>query len=97
MIDPLSIQDHHNHNIVHLKNDRRHKMDQTKLTIDGINATSPADPIARELKRILKSIARTYNCSLQNFDVDNGKVTFQFDSEKLTNDMIEYITTVTAT
>lgn len=72
-------------------------MDHTKLTINGINAESPEDPIARELERILKSIAKTYNCSLQNFSVDNGKVTFQFDDEKLTNDMIEYITTVTAT
>ena len=45
-------------------------------------------PEASRFKRLLEEVAAQYKCNLTFFDVNEGTVTFSFDSDELTAEVV---------
>jgi hypothetical protein len=52
---------------------------------------SPDHPVADSFKALLLEVAEQYNCRLTFFDIDHGTVSFSFDSDELTADILEVL------
>ncbi len=52
---------------------------------------SPDHPEAIILRTLLEQVADDYDCELLSFHVDRGTVTFSFDSDELTADILEIL------
>jgi hypothetical protein len=52
---------------------------------------SPSHPEAMILKTLLEQIADDYECELLSFDVDHGTVSFSFDSDELTAEILKIL------
>jgi hypothetical protein len=52
---------------------------------------SPDHPYAAQFREILESVAREYECTLLSFDVNKGTVTFSFDSDELTAEILQIL------
>ena len=52
---------------------------------------SPDHPYAAQFREILESVAREYECTLISFDVKMGTVTFSFDSDELTAEILQIL------
>ena len=52
---------------------------------------SPDHPYAAQFKEMLESVAREYSCELLSFEVHEGTVSFSFDSDVLTAEIIEIL------
>ena len=50
---------------------------------------SPEHPEAVRFRALLEEVAGEYSCSLVSFSVHRGTVTFSFDSERLTADIVK--------
>jgi hypothetical protein len=50
---------------------------------------SPDHPEAIILRTLLEQVADDYDCELLSFHVDRGTVSFSFDSDKLTADILK--------
>ena len=48
-------------------------------------------PEALILKTLLEQVADDYDCELLNFNVDKGTVSFSFDSDELTADILKIL------
>ena len=46
------------------------------------------DPRVIDFKRLLLEVAEEYDCFLITFEVNNGTVTFSFDSDELTAEIL---------
>jgi len=47
--------------------------------------------VAVRLKGVLEKLAEEYHCRLQSFDVERGVVSFAFDSEVLTAEILKIL------
>jgi hypothetical protein len=52
---------------------------------------SPDHPEALILKTLLEQVADDYDCELLSFDVIRGTVSFSFDSDELTADILKIL------
>ena len=52
---------------------------------------SPDHPEAIILRTLLEQVADDYDCELLSFHVDRGTVSFSFDSDELTADILEIL------
>jgi len=52
---------------------------------------SPGHPYAAQFREILESVAREYECALISFEVKMGTVTFSFDSDELTAEILQIL------
>jgi hypothetical protein len=48
-------------------------------------------PYAAQFREILESVASEYDCTLLSFDVNKGTVTFSFDSDELTAEVLQIL------
>ena len=52
---------------------------------------SPDHPDAMILRTLLEQVADDYDCELLSFEVDRGTVSFSFDSDQLTADILKIL------
>ena len=52
---------------------------------------SPDHPYAAQFRDILDNVAKEYHCTLLSFEVDKGTVTFSFDSDELTAEILQLL------
>ena len=52
---------------------------------------SPSHPEAMILKTLLEQVADEYECELLSFEVDHGTVSFSFDSDELTAEILKIL------
>ena len=52
---------------------------------------SPDHPYAAQFREILEGVAREYECTLLSFEVNKGTVTFSFDSDELTAEILQIL------
>ncbi|MBW1781704.1 MAG: hypothetical protein JRL30_13295 [Deltaproteobacteria bacterium] len=52
---------------------------------------SPDHPYAAQFKEMLESVAREYDCKLLSFEIREGTVSFSFDSDVLTAEIVEIL------
>jgi len=52
---------------------------------------SPYHPEAIQLKYLLEEVAEEYNCELLSFQVSQGTVSFSFDSDELTAEILKIL------
>ena len=52
---------------------------------------SPNHPEAMILRTLLEQVADDYDCELLSFEVDQGTVSFSFDSDQLTADILKIL------
>lgn len=48
-------------------------------------------PYAEQFKEILEGVATEYACTLLSFEVNRGTVTFSFDSDELTAEILQLL------
>jgi len=48
-------------------------------------------PQAREFKKVLEAVARDFQCKLLSFEVDQGTVSFVFDSDELNAEILRIL------
>ena len=48
-------------------------------------------PYAAQFREVLDSVAKEYDCTLLSFEVDKGTVTFSFDSDELTAEILQIL------
>jgi hypothetical protein len=48
-------------------------------------------PEARKFRKVLEAVARDFQCELLSFEVDNGTVSFVFDSEELNAEILKVL------
>ena len=59
------------------------EVDLFSKEVDGVN-----HPEAVRFKRLLEDVAAQYKCNLTSFHVNEGTVTFSFDSDELTAEVV---------
>ena len=64
------------------------EVDMFEEEVDG-----PEHPVADSFRELLKEVAEQYNCRLTSFDIHHGTVSFSFDSEDLTADILKILQT----
>ena len=52
---------------------------------------SPSHPEAMIFKTLLEQVADEYDCELLSFEVDHGTVSFSFDSDVLTAEVLKVL------
>jgi hypothetical protein len=52
---------------------------------------SPYHPEAINLRQLLEEVAGEYNCELLSFQVSQGTVSFSFDSDELTAEILKIL------
>ena len=52
---------------------------------------SPYHPEAIELRCLMEEVAEQYNCELLSFQVNQGTVSFSFDSDELTAEILKIL------
>ncbi len=52
------------------------------------DVNSLADPQVIHFKHVLLEVAEQYDCFLMTFEINNGTVTFSFNSDKLTAEIL---------
>ena len=50
-------------------------------------------PEAKRFKKLLKDVAKEYGCKLTSFDVEQGTVSFSFDSDVLVAEILRILET----
>ncbi len=53
----------------------------------------PEHPVAESFKELLEEVAEEYECRLQSFEVSHGTVSFSFDSDELTANILKILET----
>lgn len=59
------------------------------LTLFPRDTNTLDDPLVKEFRSMLERIAETYRSHLISFAVDHGTVTFNFDKEEVTYDILQ--------
>ena len=52
---------------------------------------SPDHPYAAQFKDMLEKVAEEYQCALLSFEVNEGTVTFSFDSDELNAEILNIL------
>jgi hypothetical protein len=53
----------------------------------------PGHPMAESFKDLLEEVAEEYECHLESFDVTHGTVSFSFDNDELTANILKILDT----
>ena len=64
------------------------EVDMFPADVDG-----PDHPVADSFRELLEEVAEQYACSLTSFHIDHGTVSFSFDSDELTSDILKILET----
>lgn len=48
-------------------------------------------PLAESFRELLEEVAEQYDCRLISFEINKGTVSFSFDSDKLTADILRIL------
>ena len=51
----------------------------------------PEHPMAESFKELLEEVAEEYECHLESFEVSHGTVSFSFDSDELTANILKIL------
>ena len=52
---------------------------------------SPDHPYAAQFREMLENVAEEHQCALLSFEVDEGTVTFSFDSDEVNAEIIDML------
>lgn len=52
---------------------------------------SPDHPQAKKFRKVLEAVARDFHCKLLSFEVDQGTVSFMFDSDELNAEILRVL------
>ena len=52
---------------------------------------SPEQPEVVRFRKLLEKVADDYQCALLSFDINRGTVSFSFDDERLTADILSIL------
>jgi hypothetical protein len=55
------------------------------------NVDSPDHPQVMKLRRLLEEVAEEYDCRLLTFEIHRGTVSFSFDSDGLTAEILKVL------
>ena len=55
------------------------------------DVNSPRHPKAKRFKRLLEDVADEYECTLRTFEVEHGTVSFSFDDDVLTAEILRML------
>jgi len=50
---------------------------------------SPEHPVAESFKELLEEVAGQFDCCLLSFEVNRGTISFSFDSDELTAEILK--------
>jgi len=50
---------------------------------------SPEHPVAESFRELLEEVAEQHSCNLLSFDIDHGTVSFSFDKDELTSEILK--------
>jgi len=53
----------------------------------------PEHPVAESFRELLEDVAEEYECHLESFEVSRGIVSFSFDSDELTANILKILET----
>jgi hypothetical protein len=53
----------------------------------------PGHPVAESFKDLLEEVAAEYECRLESFEVSHGTVSFSFDNDELTAQILKILST----
>lgn len=53
----------------------------------------PEHPVAESFRELLEEVAEEYECHLESFEVSHGTVSFSFDSDELTANILRILDT----
>lgn len=53
----------------------------------------PGHPVAESFRELLEEVAEEYECRLELFEVSRGTVSFSFDSDELTANILKILDT----
>lgn len=62
---------------------------EVHLFSEEVNSTD--HPEAVKFRELLEEVAEEYNCKLQSFDVEHGTVSFSFDEDLLTAEILKIL------
>jgi len=62
---------------------------EVDLLPEEVNSTD--HPQAREFKKMLEAVARDFHCKLLSFEVEQGTVSFLFDSDELNAEILRVL------
>jgi len=62
-----------------------------EIDMFSIDVDSPTHPVAESFKELLQEVAEGYECSLDYFDVSRGTVSFSFDNDGLTAEILKIL------
>ena len=51
----------------------------------------PEHPVAASFKELLEEVAEEYKCRLESFEVSHGTVSFSFDDDELTAEILKIL------
>ncbi|MBN1624921.1 MAG: hypothetical protein JW944_00240 [Deltaproteobacteria bacterium] len=51
----------------------------------------PGHPVAESFRELLEEVAEEYECRLESFEVSHGTVSFSFDSDELTANILKIL------
>jgi hypothetical protein len=51
----------------------------------------PKHPVAESFKELLEQVAGEYECHLESFEVSHGMVSFSFDDDELTAEILKIL------
>jgi len=51
----------------------------------------PEHPVAESFKELLEEVAAEYECHLESFEVSHGMVSFSFDNDELTAEILKLL------
>ena len=51
----------------------------------------PEHPVAESFRELLEEVAEEYECHLESFEVSHGTVSFSFDSDELTANILKIL------
>jgi hypothetical protein len=55
------------------------------------DVNDPEHPVAESFKELLEEVAEEYACHLETFEVSHGIVSFSFDSDELTANILKIL------
>jgi hypothetical protein len=64
------------------------EVDMFPEDVDG-----PEHPVAESFRELLEEVAEEYECRLESFEVSHGTVSFSFDSDELTANILKILNT----
>lgn len=72
--------------INHMKSQGTFEIDLFSSEVDSLD-----HPFVTQFREILEDLADEYRCSLTSFEIDKGTVSFSFDNEEITAEIVNIL------